>query len=301
MQSRNAISRTGDRNVGTRAFRVARRTGSVLAMSERDGHPVGVPCWVETLQPDPRRALDFYGSLFGWTFSEPESGSAPAPFVARREGRAVAGVGPLPELGGPPAAIWNTRIRVRDAAAAVVRATETGGRRLLGPVESPAGRLAVLLDPTGAAFTVWEAGERGGAEVVNEPGAWMMSSLHTPDPERAGAFYAALLGWRAEPMAPGAPVFLFRLPGYVGGESGQPVPRDVVAVMTASGSADAGTVPPHWNVNLRVEDADATAARAAQLGGSVLMPPTDTPGFRSAVLLDPQGAAFSISRLVPAG
>ena len=256
---------------------------------------------METLQPDPRRGLDFYGSLFGWTFSEPEPEAAPASFVALRDARAVAGMGPLPGLGEPAAAIWNTRIRVQDAAEAVARAVEVGGQRLLGPVESPGGRLAVLLDPTGAAFTVWEAGERGGAHVVNEPGTWMMSSLHTPDPERAGAFYGALLGWRAEPMAPGAPVFLFRLPGYVGGEPGQPIPRDVVGAMTASGGADGGDVPPHWNVNLRVEDPDATAARAAELGGSVLMPPTDTPGFRSAVLMDPQGGAFSISQAVPAG
>ena len=58
------------------------------------------------------------------------------------------------------------------------------------------------------------------------------------------------------------------------------------------------SIPAHWNVNFRVSDADAIAARAAELGGSVLAEPFDTPGFRNAVIADPQGATFSISQLV---
>ena len=109
-----------------------------------------------------------------------------------------------------------------------------------------------------------------------------------------------MFAWQSEPMGPGAPVTLFRRAGYVGGEPGQPIPRDVVGVMTATEGGPGGpAVPPHWNVDLRVDDADAVAARAAELGVTVLMPPTDTPGFRRAVLLDPQGAAFSVSHVVP--
>jgi len=92
-------------------------------------------------------------------------------------------------------------------------------------------------------------------------------------------------------------VTLFRLRDYAG-EPGQPIPRDVVGVMTATGGDPAAlAVPPHWNVNLRVDDADAVAAHASDLGGTILMEPLDTPGFRSAVLLDPQGAAFSVSQV----
>jgi len=89
---------------------------------------------------------------------------------------------------------------------------------------------------------------------------------------------------------------VWRLPGYVGGEAQQPVPRDVVAVMAPTGHA-AAAVPPHWNVNLRVDDADATVEQAASLGGQVIAPPLDMPGFSHAVLADPQGAVFSISQL----
>lgn len=128
-----------------------------------------------------------------------------------------------------------------------------------------------------------------------------MSALHTPDPAAATAFYEAVFGWDGQPIAPGAPVTLFRLNGYVGGEPGQAIPRDVVAVMTATQPGpDGPSVPPHWNVNLLVVGSDEVAARAVRLGGRVLVAPMDTPGFRSAVLMDPQGAAFSISHVVTA-
>lgn len=179
-------------------------------------------------------------------------------------------------------------------------ATTAGASLMLAPLAAgSAGRWAVLVDPTGAAFGVWEAGDREGAQLVNQPGTWAMSSLHTPDPAAAAAFYGAVFAWEAEPIAPEAPITLFRRAGYIGGEPGQPIPRDVVAVMTATEPEPNGpSVPPHWNVNLHVGDSDATAARAADLGGRILMEPMDTPGFRSAVLLDPLGGAFSVSHIV---
>ena len=125
-----------------------------------------------------------------------------------------------------------------------------------------------------------------------------MSSLHTTDGPSATAFYQAIFGWQPQTVgAPEAPLTLFRLPGYVGGESEQPIARDVVAAMAPPSDPSAGpAVPPHWSVNLRVSDADAIAQHSSSLGGTLLMPPTDASGFRSAVLIDPQGAAFSISQ-----
>ncbi len=178
-----------------------------------------------------------------------------------------------------------------DAAAAAARATAAGGIVLDGPIDaSPAGRFTVLADPAGARFSVWEAEIREGAEIVNEPGAWAMSALQTADPARAADFYRAMFGWQAEPFGP---VQLLRLPGYVGGTPDQPVPRDVVAVMAPLGVGAA-----RWDVDFWVHDTEATAARAAELGGRVLVAPHDRPPFRSAVLADPEGAAFSISQLV---
>lgn len=267
-------------------------------MSERGRYPAGVPCWVGTAQPDPKAALDFYGSILGWEFTGPGPmpGGIPGQyFVAQVNGRDVAGIGSLPDLGG--AASWNTYVRVDSADETVERARQEGGNLLIGPLDAPpAGRLAVLTDPAGAAICVWEANAREGAQLVNEPRTWAMSSLHVKDSQAAGPFYGSVFGWQAESVgSTQAPLTLFRLPGYVGGEARQPIPRDVVAVMApAAGSLT--DVPPHWNVNFQVVDADAVAERAAALGGTLVIAPFDTPGFRSAALADPQGAVFSISQ-----
>ena len=113
------------------------------------------------------------------------------------------------------------------------------------------------------------------------------------------AFYRAVFGWEPETMGGDGGVTLMRLPGFEGGEPLQPVPRDVVAVMAPmSGDQFPDEVPSHWSVDFWVDDADATAEEAAQQGGSVLAPPYDVPGvgLRQAVLADPQGATFSVTR-----
>jgi hypothetical protein len=163
----------------------------------------------------------------------------------------------------------------------------------------PAGRLAVIGDPSGAAIALWQARDRGGARRVNEPAAWAMSALLTRDLDAAKRFYRDAFGWNSETLSPGGgEVTLFRLPGFVGGEPQQPVPRDVVAVALPIGDDVPASVPPHWNVDFWIADTDAAAAKAAQLGGSVVTPPHDVPGFRRCVLADPQGAVFSLSQLV---
>jgi predicted enzyme related to lactoylglutathione lyase len=175
---------------------------------------------------------------------------------------------------------------VSDADAAAAQAREAGGAVVAEPFDSlDGGRMAILADPAGAVFGVWAPGEHRGAQLVNEPSAWSLSALSTPDPESALRFYAAVLGWESDSFGE---YTLFRRPGYVGGEASQPVPRDVVAVMAPG--AHAAWIPDLW-----VSDADGTAARAAELGGSVVAPPTDNPVGRSAVLADPSGAVFTVS------
>ena len=254
-------------------------------MGYRTEYPPGVPCWVDTMQPDPAAATAFYGGLLGWEFDDGEYRTA------RLSGRRVAGVGHAPP--GSPA-FWATYVRVESLDTALARAADAGGSVLVGPTGFGAdGTAAAVADPTGVAIGLWEPAARAGAEVVNEPGAWAMSALHTPDLEAANAFFASVFGWEAEPMA-GTPLTLLRLPGYEGGEPAQPIPRDVVAVVTVA----EGGVPPHWAVNFRVEDVDAVATRALELGGTLLMPPTDAPGFRNAVIADPQQGVIAVSAVV---
>jgi len=266
-------------------------------VSERNGYEPGVPCWVDTAQPDPRAAAGFYAELLGWELigpgAMPDGGEY---FVARFAGRDVAGVSSLPRENPLPVPAWHTYVSVRSADDASERAAAAGGAVLAGPFDaSPAGRMAVLRDPSGAAFCIWEARERHGAQRVNESGAWAMSTLSTDSFERAEAFYGAVFGWRAESIElGGSEIALWRLPGYVGGEPQQPVPRDVVGVMVPA----SGETPAQWSVDFWVPDADAAAASAVSLGGSVIAAPREIPGFRNAVLADPSGAAFSVSQLI---
>ena len=136
--------------------------------------------------------------------------------------------------------------------------------------------------------------QRQGAQLVNDPRAWAMSALSTGDPDFCRTFYGEVFGWETDTFDNGtAEVTLWRLPGYVGGEPQQPAPRDVVAVMASLNNGS----PPHWSVDFCVDDADATATRAVELGGFVLAGPFDIPRFRCAVFKDPQGAVLSISKL----
>jgi uncharacterized protein len=266
-------------------------------VSERDHYPPGVLCWVDTAQPEPEKALDFYGAVLGWDFIG--SGSIPRDppgryYVARLRGKDVAGISSPLSGGAVSRPEWMTYVAVTSADAAAARARETGGVIAVEPFDAaPSGRMAVLRDPAGAAFGVWQAGLRRGAQLVNEPSAWAMSTLNTDDPDGAAAFYGALFGWEPVPSGPGAT--LLRLPGYVGGEPEQPVPRDLVAVMRAT-DGDA-----RWSVDILVADVDQAAETTVEHGGTVTVSPHELPRFRNAVIADPHGARLSLSQLVDPG
>jgi predicted enzyme related to lactoylglutathione lyase len=185
---------------------------------------------------------------------------------------------------------------VDDAAASVAAA---GGSVIGEPFDSPGGgRQAVVADPSGAAFCVWEPSERDGAQLVNEPGAWAMSALITPDPEGCKRFYGAVFGWRTETFDLGdAQMTMWKVPGYVGGEPQQPVARDVIATMLPPGG-DGADAPPHWSVDFWTRNVDDAVSRARELGGDVIVGPYDIPdaGMRQAVIADPQGATLSLTQ-----
>ena len=262
-------------------------------MSQRTDYPAGAPCWVETLQPDPKAAATFWAELFGWELAE-RTGPEPGPsyYIGRLEGSEVAGVGTAPAAGVSPH--WKTYMRVDDVDATIAVAVDAGGRLIddnLPSVEND--RRALLADPAGAVFGI---NQRLGSVRVNEPGAWSMSMLNTGDVRAATDFYGALFGWTTSTFdVGGIDMTMWHLPGYFGGEPSQPVPRDVVAVMAPLPDADA---PSRWDVNFWVHDADDLAARAEALGGSVVTPPSDQPPFREAVIADANGAPISVSQLV---
>lgn len=264
-------------------------------MSERNDYDPGVPCWVENLSPDAKGMSDFYSELFGWELAGPGGPADMQYYVARLRGRDVAGMAPRPQ--DTDALGWYTQVAVESAAETADAAERLGADIIMREYDAaPAGKLAVITDPAGAVFCAWQGDARKGAELVNEPSAWSMSKLSTPDPEGAKAFYGDLFGWETQTFTMGdAEMALFHLPGYVGGEPSQPVARDVVAVMTPAEDANA---PAQWDVDFWVSDADETARRAAELGGTIVTEPFEIPGFRSAEIADPAGGRLGVSQLL---
>jgi uncharacterized protein len=296
---------------------------------ERHGYIPGVPCWVDASEPDAEAAADFYRGLFGWRF-EDAGGSEGNYLIAQHEAASssifdlsgaelsgdVAAVRPIP-AGAPPMAMWNTYFWVDSADEAASKVRDAGGAVVVEPFDfMDACRTAVCTDPEGAAFGVWEAKEHQGARLVNDPGAVVFNGLNTRDVEGAKSFYASLFGWGTGSIGGGAEGWT--LPGYGDWLEREHHPQ-LREQMAAAGAPegfedvvgaiipipdDQPDTPAHWSVTFATDDADATAAKARELGGRVIVPPFDAPWststytIRITVISDPQGATFSASKFI---
>jgi predicted enzyme related to lactoylglutathione lyase len=264
-------------------------------MSARSGYEPGVPCWVTAVHPDTKAVVPFYEGVFGWETEDLMAADDPGSYVIckLRDREVAALVSNHPAAPAPPTAVWGTNVWVDSADETAAKAAEAGGSVIGEPFDSPGGgRVAVLADPAGAVFCAWQPRGRNGAQLVNESGAWSMSQLVTPDPDAATPFYGAVFGWTTESFAMGdTEITMWRVPGYVGGEPEQPVSREVIATMVEG-------QPASWQADFWIDDANAAAATAAELGGTVIEGPFEVAGFRRVVLADPQGASFSLSQLL---
>jgi uncharacterized protein len=279
-------------------------------MNDEDRYVPGVPCWADTTQPDPEAAVAFYADLFGWAFEDVTPAGAPGKYyLARIRGGDVAAVGSRP-AGTPPPATWNTYVWVTDADETAAKVRAAGGQVLMEPDDvGDAGRMAVFADPAGAAFCVWQAREQRGAGVVNEHASVNFNDLHTRDIDGARSFYGSVFGWETLDVGGG---FAWALPGYGDfleqrrpgmregmAQMGAPERFEDVVATLSSIPEDQPDVHPHWGITFAVDDADAIAARAAELGGNVVIPPFDAPWVRMTIIADPQGATFTASKFVP--
>jgi predicted enzyme related to lactoylglutathione lyase len=195
----------------------------------------------------------------------------------------VGAVGPLQGPGQPP--VWTTYFKVDDADAAGTRVEEAGGKVLTPPMEvAPFGRMAIFMDQAGAALGVWQPHQMTGLELIGEYGAPGWFELLTRDVAGSREFYPAALGVSAREVAfEGGTYTLLEVDG-----------KSVAGMMSMDGANLPPEVPPHWLVYFAVEDPDAVAARARELGGSVALGPLDSPAGRMAMLADPHGSTFSI-------
>ncbi len=253
--------------------------------------PQGSPCWVDLQVDDTTAARAYYSALFGWDVQDAPA-EAGGYLMAMLDGRPAAGIGPKP-AGQPMPSVWSTYLAVDDADATTATATAAGAMALMPPFDVlDLGRMTFLVDPTGAAFGVWEAKAHAGVGIVNQQGALCWNELHTRNLPAAQAFYAQVFGYEYTPMMPGYATFA--LPGTG--------PEAAVGGLCDDGAMGVPVgAPAHWLTWFQVDDVDATLATAAELGSAVAMGPEDAPVGRMAVIIGAQGEAFGIITPQPAG
>ncbi|MEU5715955.1 VOC family protein [Streptomyces sp. NPDC020403] len=244
----------------------------------------GAPCWVSLIVHGLAATQEFYGRLFGWEFrpGPDELG----PYVrALLGGKEVAGIGQLPPDRHLPIA-WTTYLATDDADATTEAVRSCGGTVAVGPLDAGrAGRLAIVSDPGGAVFGVWQAAEHLGTALTGAPGTPVWNELVTRETSSVAKFYQVVFGYEAEAVV--SADFDYQTLSL----EGRPV-----AALHGVGHALPRDRGPHWMTYFEVADTDESAARVVELGGRVLQPPRNTSNGRLATVADPEGAVFTIQR-----
>jgi uncharacterized protein len=255
-------------------------------MPEFTSHAPGTFCWPELATTDQKSAVSFYRSLLGWDVEELPLGPGATYSMFKMRGKNVGAANSLDAQararGVPPH--WGSYVSVASADEAAKHAKALGGTALAEPFDvMDVGRMAVLQDPTGAVFCVWQPKKHAGVDILGEPGSLCWTELTTRDTKAATTFYTSLFGWSAKAGSAGGTEYTEL--------SNQGTPQGgIMATPPQMGNA-----PPHWTPYFGVTDVDAVAAKAGQIGGRTYVPPTDIPAVgRFAVIADPQGAVFCV-------
>ncbi len=261
-------------------------------MGHIDSHPPGDFCWFELATTDPSAAKTFYSSLLGWTVTDVPMGPDKVYTMFKMDGREAGAACAMREeqraQGVPPH--WLLYITVESADGTADRAPALGGKVLAPPFDVfDAGRMAVLEDPTGAVFAVWEPKAHIGTRITGVAGTFCWADLSTPDPGAAGRFYTGLFGWALDAGHDKS--------GYLHIKNGEQYIGGIPPAAHRNPQ-----MPANWMLYFAVENCDASAERAEQLGATFhLRPMTIENVGRMAVLADGQGAVFAIFQAMPRG
>jgi predicted enzyme related to lactoylglutathione lyase len=253
-------------------------------VGEVTSYPNGTFCWVDLGTTDLEAAKRFYEALLGWRAEQVETPDPGVYLVARVDGKDVAGLHDHSQGGAHD---WDSYIAVDDLDATLAAVGKLGGAVEYGPHDIPgSARMATITDGGGARVCLWQSKGFAGARLVNETGTWTWSDLSTRDPDDAEAFYGNLFGWTFRELAP----------GYRSISMGDLL----IGGMRTMGEGQAGA-PPAWVPYFVAEDAERAAARVEELGGRVVVPPTEVPAGRFLVVADPPGSVLGLVEMGPGG
>lgn len=234
-------------------------------------------CWFEYVSNDNAKAHGFFGELFNWTTKS----MGDYTMIAAGD-HTIGGYMATPQ-GAPPHAHWLAHLQVENAAATIAKITAAGGKQLKAPTpQGDLGTWAVVADPFGAAFALWQPARAEAAEYRGVAGTFCWNELYTDHPEKSVAFYEAIGKLRDKPMDMG--------------------PMGTYHVLESFGKSRAGImkspmagIPQHWMPYVQVANCDQTIAKAKKLGCEIKVAGMDTPGVgRFGVLIDPLGASLGV-------
>jgi predicted enzyme related to lactoylglutathione lyase len=240
-------------------------------------------CWTDLGTKDVAAAKKFYKGIFGWKATDFPMGDGVKYSMMRIDGKDVAGLYPMPDeqrkAKTPP--FWLPYVCVKSVDGVVKQAKAAGGKICMEPMDVMGqGRMAIVQDPTSAAFGLWQPLAHGGAALADKPGTALWHDLNTLKPKVAGKFYVKL-GWTLiDRDIDGHKYYQFKLG------------KEDVCGMWPEPTKK---LPPSWITHWKVADCAKTAAKAKRLGGRVVMGPIAIGKMgHFAILKDPQGAAFGI-------
>jgi len=236
--------------------------------------------WRESMTQNADKTQKFYGALFGWTF---DTGATGGEYIhIKNAGKPIGGVMQMPKDKSHVPTHWESYVKVRDVDACIAAAQKLGGKAHWGPMDVPnVGRMSGILSFDGAALSIMAPSQPDQPRDSERPpvGTFCWETLTTGDVDRSKTFWTTVLGWTTSSGA-GQPTFAV-------GEG----PTNMVAdIQTAQGG-----VPPNWLTFVVVAELEASCAKAAELGGKVVMPATPIPNMgRMAVITDDQGSAIGL-------
>jgi uncharacterized protein len=249
-------------------------------------HEPGTFSWVELGTTDAEGAKKFYTRLMGWRIHDIPLGPEGVYTMLMVDGKEAAALYRQNALEGDQTIVprWQSYVSVQSTDETARKAEKLGATVIATPFDVfDAGRMAVITDPEGAMFALWQPKKHVGATWVTDPGGLSWNELYTRDAEGAARFYAQLFGWTAK----------------AGTEGGTRYTEFHLGTRAVAGmlpiNKEWGHMPPHWLPYFAVADCDQSVTTAKSGMGRVRMGPRDIPNVgRFAILTDPQGAEFAV-------